>query len=181
MNQCVIDDCTNKIITNRGLCRKHFVRRTNEERFWENVIKQDDGCWLWNGYIDINGYGSISFNNKRIATHRYSFKLHNGYLPVGLELDHLCRNRACCNPEHLEPVTHRENLIRGAVILNKNEGLPPGVTKKTFKHSIKYQVRKVFNGVRVYLGLYNNPEDASVVYQTAICTGDYYSCLKEIK
>ena len=82
-----------------------------ETRFWNNIIKTDT-CWLWQGSLG-NRYGALSVNNKKVLAHRFSYELHVGPIPVGLELDHLCRVPACVNPEHLEAVTHRSNVLRG--------------------------------------------------------------------
>ena len=70
-------------------------------------------CWIWQRYIMNNGYGQVSIGKRRILTHRFSYEAFVGEIPAGLQLDHLCRVRTCCNPEHLEPVTQRENLLRG--------------------------------------------------------------------
>ena len=81
-------------------------------RFFSKV-KQTDNCWIWISYIGRDGYGRFNINSTKIPAHRFSYELFKGDIPIGLELDHLCRNRACVNPEHLEPVTHQINILRG--------------------------------------------------------------------
>jgi hypothetical protein len=75
----------------------------------------DTGCWNWTGAKDRHGYGRISIRPDGTKfTHRVAYELLIGPIPQGLSLDHLCRNTSCCNPAHLEPVTHAENVRRGA-------------------------------------------------------------------
>lgn len=86
-------------------------------RFWARVDKTG-GCWEWRGYRNTQGYGAFPFKHPELGwvlvlAYRLSYLLTNGPVRDGLELDHVCRNRGCCNPAHLEPVTHRENLVRG--------------------------------------------------------------------
>jgi len=89
-----------------------------EAHFWSKVRKTES-CWIWTGYKHHwtgglgNEYGQTSWFNVSVSTHRLAYALLRGAIPHGMELDHLCRNRACCNPWHLEPVTHKENLRRG--------------------------------------------------------------------
>jgi hypothetical protein len=72
-------------------------------------IDEDTGCWVWTGSKTQKGYGRFGH---RLA-HRTSYELLVGPIPEGLVIDHLCRNRGCINPVHLEVVTNRENVMRG--------------------------------------------------------------------
>lgn len=76
--------------------------------FWENVLL-DDGCWEWTGSHDREGYGRFQHN----AAHRAAYERLIGPIPPGLVIDHLCRNRGCQNPAHMEAVTIGENARRG--------------------------------------------------------------------
>jgi hypothetical protein len=72
-----------------------------------------DGCWLWTGRLRPDGYAQISVNGRYMLAHRLAWMLEKGAVPTGLELDHLCGMRHCVRIEHLEPVTHAENVHRG--------------------------------------------------------------------
>lgn len=88
-------------------------------RFLSKIKENEVGCWLWNGAINERGYGFLKVgsrtdNSRRtVKAHRFAYETVVGPVPDGLELDHLCRNRSCVNPLHLEPVTHSENIRRG--------------------------------------------------------------------
>lgn len=124
--KCSIPGC-DKPVDSRGWCELHYTRWQRHgdplfchvvpmpERFWAKVEKTDH-CWLWHGAVSsYTGYGSIGHNGKTCVAHRMAYLLVKGAIPDGLELDHLCRNRLCVNPDHLEPVTHLENMRRGAL------------------------------------------------------------------
>lgn len=98
------------------------------DRFWSKVLKlpppvdvpsdapswKHFPCWLWTGAKITSGYGSFGVSTKNwMRAHRYAFEVSRGPIPPGLQLDHLCRNRACVNPDHLDPVNNRENTLRG--------------------------------------------------------------------
>lgn len=90
------------------------VTQTPKERFWPKVdVKSRAECWEWTASRSPNGYGQFSLQGKRTGAHRFAYESVNGPVSPALVLDHLCRNKGCVNPEHLEAVTHWENLRRG--------------------------------------------------------------------
>ena len=93
--------------------RFHVRWRPAIERYWLSIDFDPSGCWLWTGAIEASGYGIVSVAGRLMKAHRLSFFLHRGAIPIGKEPDHLCRVRRCVHPYHLEPVTHRENMMRG--------------------------------------------------------------------
>lgn len=78
------------------------------------VSVESPGCWLWTAGDDGQGYGAYSAGGKNVRAHRYVYQLLVGAIPEGMDLDHLCRRRRCCNPDHLEPVPPMVNRARGA-------------------------------------------------------------------
>lgn len=125
---CVIEGCE-RTVDSFGWCSLHHDRwrstgdptlarhvrgDDDTERFWRRVNKQTDGCWHWTGTRDQDGYGVLRAHKQRnIRAHRFAYELIVGPVGDGLVMDHLCRVRHCVNPEHLEPVTPRENVVRG--------------------------------------------------------------------
>jgi hypothetical protein len=85
---------------------------SNHDKFWSAVDRTGNGCWEWQGRLNNSGYGFMYFDGKSQAAHRIAYTLAVGPITDGLELDHRCRNRICCNPGHLEPVTRAENMRR---------------------------------------------------------------------
>lgn len=84
------------------------------ERFWKKVDRRGpDECWLWFAWKSSKGYGRFHVDGKGQQAHRVAYEALVGPIPKGLQLDHLCRNPACVNPAHLEPVTGKENVNRG--------------------------------------------------------------------
>ena len=89
-----------------------------KQRIWAKISPEpNSGCWLWTGGLGSNlGYGK--FNHKQ--AHRAAYEAFRGPIPPGLTIDHLCRTPSCVNPDHLEPVTHRENILRGRSLFAMN-------------------------------------------------------------
>lgn len=84
----------------------------DDARLWPKIKVHPLGCWTWQGTINHAGYGTFKMKGKRHLAHRLLYELEVGPIPEGLEIDHLCFTRCCCNPAHLEPVTHAENVRR---------------------------------------------------------------------
>jgi len=87
----------------------------NPDNIWKFIKfpKEPDGCWIWTGTSIYSGYGRIKFNSRNILAHRFVYEYLVDEIPKGLTLDHLCRNRICVNPDHLETITQKENRRRG--------------------------------------------------------------------
>lgn len=125
---CSVDDCQRPSVA-RGWCQRHYKRWHRHgdpladgrratvplvERMWRHIRRDDNGCWVWTGSCRSNGYGVVAESaGHSVSTHRAMYELLVAPIPEGLHLDHLCRNRACCAPHHLEPVTPLENVRRG--------------------------------------------------------------------
>lgn len=130
---CSVDGCSAKHEA-RGWCLSHYMRwlrhgdavadapiRTRaqglslEDRFGQYVDRTvgPDACWPWRARLSRDGYGRLWDGRYSADAHRIAYTLFVGPVPDDMDLDHLCRNRGCVNPAHLEPVTHDENLRRG--------------------------------------------------------------------
>lgn len=84
------------------------------DRFYSKVDDDSDSlCWNWTAGKNQNGYGMFKLYGGTMMAHRAAWLMLEGEIPDGMELDHLCRNRSCVNPDHLQPVSHAENVRRG--------------------------------------------------------------------
>ena len=135
---CSVTDCS-RTAAKRGWCFMHYTRwhrhgdplvkkssasrsPVSLGRLLTRVVWTPAGCWEWQGALN-QGYGVATCDGERGRVHRLVYARLVGEPPAGLDLDHLCRNRKCCNPLHLEPVTRAENLRRG---------IGPEVTRQRF-------------------------------------------------
>jgi hypothetical protein len=149
--------------------RRDQSERTLHARAWAMVDRNGPlperrpelgPCWLWTGArTSIDGYGHLGLNGDVVQAHRVTWESVNGPIPKGLELDHLCRTRSCVRPDHLEPVTTRENLRRGdspaAIVVRtricrrghpmtpENTRRPPGGAGCKRCHADRYRARYV--------------------------------------
>lgn len=124
---CSTADCR-RPVHGRGMCDLHYRRwrkanpdkvqrrptgESVQQRFWRQVEGGEvHTCWVWTGRPANEGYGKFVVRRKWYQAHRFAYECLITEIPDGLELDHLCRNRACVNPWHMEPVTHYVNTRR---------------------------------------------------------------------
>ena len=125
---CSVDGCNRNQVA-KGYCRKHYTRfirhgdphtsqwkETAWERLEQRIKKVDHGfhqpCWEFTNSLHA-GYGQMFHEYKKYYTHRVSYEHHHGPIPEDLVVDHICCNKKCCNPDHLDAVTHEENKALG--------------------------------------------------------------------
>ena len=177
--KCSVQGCQ-KDRRAKSYCHTHYVRQWKYgritlsnapenvlDRFYSRIDRDSSGCWLWLGPKNTKGYGHFLLDGKMVMAHRYSYESLVGVIPTGLQIDHLCFNKSCVNPKHLEPVTNRENCSRAKA---RFRNLPTGVYLSK-PSSGRYVAAKQVNGHTYYIGTFGTPEDASIAYQTLTMGG----------
>lgn len=138
MRVCEVEGCENAHEA-KGWCNKHYLRvkyhgdiEVASPRYPTAAgalaarTEWEGDCLIWHGARSGDGYGRMKHNGHTMGSHHVAWELANGSVPEGLELDHLCGNRACVNTDHLEPVTHEENMSRRGVGKLTTTGLRGG-------------------------------------------------------
>lgn len=97
----------------KAYCYHVEVKASLWERYWSKVAQSPDGCWLWQGALDRNGYARTYVNGAKRLVHRISYRWFIGPIPGWLTVEHLCCTRCCVNPNHLEAIPLKENILRG--------------------------------------------------------------------
>lgn len=95
-----------------GSNRAEYMARPSPKimvRFFDKIFVSPNGCWIWTGSLDTNGYGKFKLNGKSRSVHRISYAFFNREIPEGMTVNHTCCKRCCVNPDHLELMTMSEN------------------------------------------------------------------------
>ena len=139
-----------------------MARKKCIETIWEAAEKNDpDDCWLWPHGIRSDGYGAVQAGDKKARAHRASYEHYVGPIPTGMQIDHACGTRSCFNPNHLRPVSHKENAQHRTKLSAANTSGFRGVSFDKSKGKYRADVRH--DGKILYLGYFDTPEEAGAV------------------
>lgn len=169
---CSFPDCS-KPYEAKGLCHGHYVQQRRgqplrplgegaslSERL-ESYSKVDRGCRVWTGHLGRGGYGQITWHGQRWYAHRAAYFVERGEIPNGMQVNHICGNRACISVAHLELVTHYQNTQYLTRLTRRNTSGYRGVSFN--KNEGRYKAQVVADGVSHFLGYYESAEDAARV------------------
>lgn len=168
---CSVEGCE-KLSSALKMCKMHYtrqmrhgsphtVRTFDHDEMFNSRVEKTESCWMWTGTINAHGYGGMTINGKSKLVHRLSYERAKGQIPVGLQIDHICHNRICVNPDHLRPVNHKQNQenLSKARVDNKS-----GVRGVSWVPSRKrYRATVGHNGKRIQIGYFKTLEEASDV------------------
>lgn len=159
---CNYDGCQRQAIS-RGLCSTHYgharknglAKQTSEQRFWKKVNKTPS-CWMWTGAVlQDSKYGVIRWDGKVQPAHRVSWLLAgNAAAFVDDEIDHICHNRLCVNPNHLRLVTRKQNVENHQGALRTNRLGIRGVHRV----NNRFRAEMRHNGQRIHVGYFDTAE-----------------------
>lgn len=168
---CSVPGCDRPFLAKRS-CSLHYERLrrgtpleapvrlygTIADRFWPKVRKSD-GCWEWTARKNPHGYGVLGRRDggSRLA-HRIAYELTHGEVPADLDVDHMCRNPGCVNPEHLRSTTRAENEQNRSGATRKSKSGLRGVRKLGNRWQARAQLDKKFH----HIGYYATPEEAAI-------------------
>lgn len=169
---CSVNGCI-RPVRHWGLCSRHGIQKKRGEEFTSLPLVSDgtesleermewrtertESCWNWTGTRSSEGYGRIRYR-KELYAHRVAWELANGEIPTGKVIDHLCRNRACVNPDHLQLVSQKENTENIGVPKNNTSGVR-GVS--LVKATGKYEARVMHNYKTYSAGYHDTIEEAA--------------------
>lgn len=129
-----------------------------------NRVCKDGECLVWTGYTNPQGYGRMNVGNRKLQmVHRVAWELANGPIPDGMEIDHICFNRACVNVDHMRLVTRSGNT-------RHRRGAQPNSTssvRNVHKHGDRWEVRLKVNGKHISYGIFDTIEEAAPVAANA--------------
>lgn len=134
-----------------------MTKRTALEVF-ESKVQRGEDCWEMACYHSKTGYSRVQVGGKPLLGHRLSWELHNGPIPYGLQIDHMCHNKGCVNPAHLRLVTHKQNNENRPKPLSTSTTGVKGVWWRSDKQRYVAQVKH--NGVRVFVKYFTDLDEA---------------------
>jgi len=152
---CGADGMTWKIVTSNDLAKRFFAKVSFEPM---------SGCWLWIGALNRCKYGVFGVRNSVYLAHRISWEMANGRIPENIQIDHICHNPSCVNPDHLRLATHSENMWNS----HKRKNNTSGEKGVTWSKSANAWIASIWAfGIRKHLGVFKTVSQAHEAYVKA--------------